>query len=480
MAEAGVDNRTFLEEAKAAVIQLRRAQALADEQELQTKRLEKALVSEKRAVADSIEMTIRKRKNELADSYDSQMEEVQSHLKKVRNKREKAKNQGMRERIAQETADIREENRQLSTEIRTVFRQDRVPAVCNTTFFYALYHTKGLKEGLILLLTLAVCFFVVPVGVYHLIGVESTLVLILLYLVDIFFFGGLYFFLNNQIKVRHLEALQKGRQNRNAMAANRRKIRAIQNAVRKDKNEDMYGLEKFDQEIQKLEREKEKIAGQKQTALTNFESDGQMRIAQEITDNNQERISALEQDFNYASEQMAQYREKLRRISMTVAERFEPMLGKEFLQEEKLDALLGALASGQAKNITEAQELVRAGIPIGLVEPPAETEPLGPVVLEPVEASASRSEESPRKTQEALRRAEPSAAEAEDPENLRTPASPKTEGTPKPEAVPEPAAPSLSGPAKDASAAGTAPKQSSGTADGGSVYSSDSGAGEKR
>ena len=82
MAEAGVDNRTFLEEAKAAVIQLRRAQALADEQELQTKRLEKALVSEKRAVADSIEMTIRKRKNELSDSYDSQMEEVQSHLKK--------------------------------------------------------------------------------------------------------------------------------------------------------------------------------------------------------------------------------------------------------------------------------------------------------------------------------------------------------------------------------------------------------------
>lgn len=386
MAEAGVDNITFLEEAKAAVIQLRRAQALADEQDLQTKRLEKALVTEKRAVADSIEMTIRKRKTELTDSYDSQMEGVQAQLKKVRSKREKAKNEGIRERIAEETADLLEENRQLNTEIRTIFRQDRVPGICNTRFFYALYYTRGIQEVLILLVTLAVCFFAVPVGVYHLIGVESTLVLVLLYLVDIFFFGGLYFFFNNQVKVRHLDALQKGRRNRNAMAANRRKIRAIKNAVRKDKNEDMYGLEKFDREIRKLEEDKDEIASQKQAALTNFETDGKVRIAQEITDNNQERISALEQNFNYASEQMAEYRDKLRRISMTIAERFEPMLGKEFLQEEKLDALLSVLSNGQAKNITEAQELVRAGTPIALVEAPAEPEPqeLEPVTLEPV------------------------------------------------------------------------------------------------
>ena len=381
MAEAGVDNITFLEEAKAAVVQLRRAQALADEQELQTKRLEKALAVEKRAVADSIEMTIRKRKGELTDSYDAQMEEVQAHLKKVRSKREKAKNEGIRERIAEETADLREENRRLNTEIRTIFRQDRVPGICNSLFFYALYYTRGFKEILILILTLAVCFFAVPVGVYQLLGVESTLVLILLYLVAIFFFGGLYFFVNNQVKVRHLEALEKGRRNRNAIAANKGKIRAIQNAVRKDKNEDMYGLEKFDREIRKLERDKEEIAGQKQAALTNFENSGKVLIAQEITDNNQDRISTLENDFNYAADQLAEYRDKLRRASMTVAERFEPLLGKEFLQEEKLDALLGAIASGQAKNITEAQELVRAGTPIGIVEPPAGLEP---VKLDPV------------------------------------------------------------------------------------------------
>ncbi len=375
MAEAGVDNITFLEEAKAAVIQMRRAQAVTDEQELQAKRLEKALFSEKKAVADSIEMTIRKRKAEITDSYDSQIEELQGHLRKVKNKREKAKNEGMKERIAGETADLIEENRRLNTEIKTVFRQDRVPGFCNSLFFYSLYYTKGIKEILVFILTLAVCFFGVPVGIYQLIGVDSTIVLILLYLVDIFCFGGLYFFLNNQIKVRHLDALKKGRENRNAVAANKKKIKAIKNAIKKDKNEEMYGLEKFDREIQKLEQDKVDIANQKQEALTNFENSGKVLITQEITENNQERISQLESDYNHSSEQLAEYRDRQRKTAMILAERFEPLLGKEFMQEEKLDALIQAISSGQAANITEAQELVRAGTPIGIVEPPAEPAP---------------------------------------------------------------------------------------------------------
>ncbi|WP_434310085.1 hypothetical protein [Hominifimenecus sp. rT4P-3] len=374
MAEAGVDNITFLEEAKAAVIQLRRAQAVKDEQELQTKRLEKALTLEKKAVADSIELTIRKRKAEITDSYDTQIEEIQGHLKKIRNKREKAKNEGMKDRIAEETADLREENRRLNTEIKTGFRQDRVPGFCNSLLFYSLYYTRGLKEILVFILTFAVCFFCVPVGIYRLTGVDSTLVLILLYVVDIFFFGGLYFLLNNQIKVRHLDALRKGRENRNAMAANRRKIKAIKNAIRKDKNEEMYGLEKFDREIEKLEEEKIGVANQKQEALTHFENTGKVLIAQEITENNHDRISKLDADFTHSSELLAEYRERLRKATMILTERYEPMLGREFLQEEKLDALLAAISSGQAANITEAQELVRAGAPIGVAEPPVDSD----------------------------------------------------------------------------------------------------------
>jgi len=368
MENMNLDNINFLWDAREAIAKLNEAKAVADEQDLQTRRLEKSLASEKKAVQDSIDMTIRKRKAEIADSYDTQIEQTQAQLKKARSRREKAKEQGVKERIEQETAGIKEENRKLGTEIRTLFRQNRVPGYCNSLFFYALYYTKGFREVLVFLLMLVACFLAVPAGVYFLIGSPGALFLILIYAADIFLFGGLYFMVNNQIKVRHHETLREGRQIRNSIAANQHKVKAIRNSIRKDKNETMYGLEKHDQEIGKLEDEKAEIAAQKQTALTNFENSGKVLITKEITDNNKERIDQLEQETEKANQILNDFQARVKILMMKVTESFEPLLGREFLNTDKIDRLLEVLERGLAANITEAQEFVRAGKKIPVPE----------------------------------------------------------------------------------------------------------------
>ena len=52
MPEQNVDNIAFLREAGEALAELKEAQEAAREQDLQTKRLEKSLASEKKAVAE--------------------------------------------------------------------------------------------------------------------------------------------------------------------------------------------------------------------------------------------------------------------------------------------------------------------------------------------------------------------------------------------------------------------------------------------
>lgn len=355
------DNITFLREAQEALEQLGAAKADASEQDLQTKRLEKSLAAEKKAVADSIELTVKKRKAEITDSYDTQLEQTQAQLKKVRARREKAKNQGMKERMEQETADIREENRKRSTEIKTLFRQNGVPGFCNTLFFYALYYARGFKEILVFTMTLLICFVAVPVGLHHFIGAGKILWLVVIYVVDIILFGGLYFSINNHVKVRYHETLQQGRAIRNQITAGKRQIRAIRNSIRKDKNEDMYGLESYDEEISRLEQEKGEIADQKQSALTNFENSGKVLISKEITDNNQARISQLEQEATAARQTLNDFQGKVKVLSMKMAEKYEPLLGREFLQTDKLELLQQVFENGMAANLTEAQALVRAG-----------------------------------------------------------------------------------------------------------------------
>ena len=123
----------------------------------------------------------------------------------------------------------------------------------------------------------------------------------------------------------------------------------------------MYGLEDFDENIARLEAEKKEIADQKQDALTNFENSGKVLITKEIADNNQERISRLEEDAAASGKTLTEFLARVKVLSMRVAEEYEPRLGREFLQEDKLEQLIQVFENGMAANMTEAQELVRTG-----------------------------------------------------------------------------------------------------------------------
>ncbi len=108
---------------------------------------------------------------------------------KARTQREKAKNKGMKERIAEETSVLREHNRDLQVQMKTMFQKDKVPAFCRTTFFYySLYYARGLKERLIGFITFLICFLVLPCGIYFLLPDRKIWYLVLVYFADIIIF----------------------------------------------------------------------------------------------------------------------------------------------------------------------------------------------------------------------------------------------------------------------------------------------------
>ena len=82
--------------------------SLAADREEQLKqdenRLKKALDTEKKQMSDAVGTTVKKRREELNSSYDTEISKAQDLLKKARARREKARNQGVKERIAEETS----------------------------------------------------------------------------------------------------------------------------------------------------------------------------------------------------------------------------------------------------------------------------------------------------------------------------------------------------------------------------------------
>ena len=121
MTQPAIDQNTLLAEARQALEKLDRMKAERSRLDLEEKQLRRQLETEKKAAEDSVALTVKKRQEEINSSYDKEIAKGQERLKKARQKREKAKNQGMRDRIAEETAPLhaRSEERRVGKECRS-------------------------------------------------------------------------------------------------------------------------------------------------------------------------------------------------------------------------------------------------------------------------------------------------------------------------------------------------------------------------
>lgn len=359
--QAITDYVKFLADARDAVYRLNNDQTAAKQLKEQGERQEKELTAAKKAVTDSVNQTIKKRRSEIDSSYDKEIAKGQERLKKARTQREKAKNKGMKERIAEETSVLREHNRDLQVQMKTMFQKDKVPAFCRTTFYYSLYYARGLKERLIGFITFLICFLVLPCGIYFLLPDRKIWYLVLVYFADIIIFGGLYVTIGNRSRSRYHDALKQGREIRNLLNSNEKKIKVITHSIEKDGNEDIYDLEKYDDEIACASQELSEIAERKKDAVSNFENVTRTIISDEIEGNRREEMLALEEEIKELSAQLHSLEDSIRDQNIHITDTFGPYLGNEFLEPDRLSELSKLIQSGSAANITEAITLYKAG-----------------------------------------------------------------------------------------------------------------------
>ncbi len=359
MAKNFTDNVAFLREAKQALVDYREAVAGEEELTLREKQQAKTLAAEKKTVEDNIAGTVKKRRGELTSKYDTEISRVSDTVKKLRSQREKAKQKSMRERIDAQNAPFKEENREMNNKIRGIFRQDRVPSFCNSTLFYALYYPGSLKEILILLVTFVLCCVLIPCGLYALLPQKRTLWLILIYVAVIVIFGGIYIVVGNMTKDAHREALLSARQIRRSMEKNRKRMRDNARTIRSETSEEHYDLSEFDAQIRAKEEERASLESQKAETLAAFERETAPAIEAEIRSGSRDRLETLEREYNETAASLRQEQARLKEDSLRLSDDYESYIGKDFMKEDRLDALIELLESGQSASITEAEELYR-------------------------------------------------------------------------------------------------------------------------
>lgn len=325
-------------------------------------RMGKAIAQEKKSITDEITSTIKKRKGEIADSYDEQIEANRNKIKQVQAKKSKKKSEQVGKRVKEETADVTEENRQLNIEMKTMFKQKHVPGFCKAGLYYSLFMPKGVGEYFTLLISLLIGLVGLPALVYSIFAyivykdkpVNQTLLCAICVAAVIIIVFAIYFLLFNVTKMRFRESLAEGRQIRDKIKANNSKIKAIKNTINKDKDESTYNLTDYDEKINRITEEGEVIAKNKQEALTIFEQDTKLVITQEINSRRMAKLEDMKAKHKAVEEEISNMERQVQAASLNITNQYETFLGKDFCTGDILADVINVMQTGEITTVSEA------------------------------------------------------------------------------------------------------------------------------
>ncbi|MBE5921692.1 MAG: hypothetical protein E7269_02945 [Lachnospiraceae bacterium] len=316
--------------------------------------LDREILAEEKLMTDNINSTVRKRRTDLENSFNKELEKDQARLKKAKNAREKAKSKGVSGRIDAETSELREENRTLHSAVRTLFKQKGLPRFCDSHLFYALFMTKGIKDAAMLLLYTILAFGIIP-GLTCMF-IKPVWLKILAVLLIWVCFGGLYFLIYRMTKGKNAEVLEDMRDSRKKIERNECEIKKIEKEIKNDKDDEIYNLKRYDEEIGEIEDRIQQLVDRKNIAMREFESNTKRVIADEITAKDMQRINDLKGEVTALTLQLSEVTKRQKELLADLTSDYEVFLGKEYMDVVKIDTLISILEEGGVENVKEAME----------------------------------------------------------------------------------------------------------------------------
>lgn len=351
----------FLQQALKITTEYESVQQAFNEQQDVVKQATRNLQAAQKDVQNETETEIKRQKNEISDEFNARLDERTAQIKKVKAQRGKMRAEGIKSRIQMETQSLLDANQAINQNTKELFRQNKIPGFANSASFFTLFVTSSVKEYLIAILTVLLLLVVLPLLIYIMLDKPGVLWMVVIYVIDVAFFGGIYMLITNTVKIKHAPIINQGRQNWNMILENRRKIRRITKGIKKDQDDSLYGLQEFDAQLMQLEQEKRSINEERLQALAQFDSEGRARISTEVQERNNSRLAELQDELEAANKRFEELISQTRELQLTLSKDYEPRIGKEFMTSDKLDRLLSVFRSSTEINLSEAQEVVRSG-----------------------------------------------------------------------------------------------------------------------
>lgn len=322
------------------------------------KKLEKELKDKNKSIEKEQKEVINKALSSELEQENRIIEATNARIKTIKGKRDKAKEKGMKKRIKEETADLVETNTKVKCYIRKTLKENNLPEFCDNDWYYLMYCNQGVVQLLIKWLVFIIGYVVIP---YIVVKIVNPWFLLkgVLWLVIVALFFGIYITIYLLTKDNDVGTLEELREYREKIAKNKKKIREIKRNIKKDDDEEAYGLGKFDDDLEMLEETLNEATYKKNEKTKLFEDNAKNQIIESVREKHSESIFKIEEEIACKVNICKEKTEELKNIEERLAKDYEKFLTKPYLNVGCISRMLELVESGNAKDLGEAFEIVK-------------------------------------------------------------------------------------------------------------------------
>lgn len=311
-------------------------------------------------IEKEMNLEILRRRDLVGKSFQEDMDACDAEIKNAQNVRN-GRRQELIDQMIQEEGVIYEKRKEnLEVQMKLVSQEEGVPWLCTTRLFLAFFCPRTGKDALILVIGILLLLLVLPMGIYFgAYGGNDTQALTAIYLVLIVVFYTIYLLINNLVKDRYLQGINKMlkliEESKKLDKGRKQRIKELESLP-----ESSFDLSEFDEEMQTLEARKRELAEQKEIAVANFDRDEnlQLSIAQEVQEKFKPEIDKMKAELDEKTrayeEMQVEYENFL--DEKAIEQKYEILLRVEpdIFSQSVIDELIFFLQHGDAENISKA------------------------------------------------------------------------------------------------------------------------------
>ena len=342
----------FIQEAINAVSELNNDKTVLNGYKDSQKSLDMALSQLKKNIEKEKATTISSRRGEYESEFNKQIKALESEIKSINDKRQKARSQGVKVRIDEQIKPYQDEIKFLKTQLAKLVSDSGLSGICRTRLFYSLFMPSGLGEWFRLIVLILICL-VAPylaaclITQNHILRYVIAIAVIMLIVI-------IYVAVSVNAKGRNPQAAMQGRGIVNNIKADEKQIKLIRRNISRDKDDSFYDLREFDDELAQKNQERENVVRKKEEGLSQFDAVTKNVLCDEIDARFAEKLNETQTGFNEITEKVKELSSKVSTEELWINNSYSQYIGTRNLEPATLEKLKGFIDSGEAQSVSDA------------------------------------------------------------------------------------------------------------------------------